>query len=217
VLSQAQKAKINEIKAKYEKKGMKEIHGNDGVWRPKIIGEVLRGIYLRVETDADNWNRNKYYFDDKGKTLDQEGHPIALNGEIAVFGSVVFDDRMRRLPTGADLAIIYCGEQRNPGKKNPTKLFTIMSDQSPGNELNASHEPAPEMRQADYPAAQELIKDCITYLADEGKKNPTPAEIVNYAKKLINDSDEPDTQILTEVKILMAEKEKALKNEEGKQ
>ena len=181
--------------------------GQSGALDP--LARPLGGLYRVLQ--------NKYYFDDKGKTLDQEGHPIALNGEIAVFGSVVFDDRMRRLPTGADLAIIYCGEQRNPGKKNPTKLFTIMSDQSPGNELNASHEPAPEMRQADYPAAQELIKDCITYLADEGKKNPTPAEIVNYAKKLINDSDEPDTQILTEVKILMAEKEKALKNEEGKQ
>jgi hypothetical protein len=217
VLSQAQKQKIREIKAKYEKEGMKEVHGNDGVWRPKTIGEVLRGIYLRVETDADNWNRNKYYFDDKGKTLDQDGQPIALNGEIAVYGSVVFDDRMRRLPTGADVAIIYCGEQRNPGKKNPTKLFTIMSDMSPGGCDTVSSQPAPEMKKADYPAAQELIKDCVTFLADEGNPNPSPVEIVNYAEKLINDSDEPDTQILTEVKILMAEKEKALKNEGGNQ
>jgi hypothetical protein len=216
VLSQAQKTKIKEIKAKYEKEGMKEVHGNDGVWRPKTIGEVLRGIYLRVEPAADNWNRNKYYFDDKGKTLDQDGHPISLNGEIAVFGSVVFDDRMRRLPTGADVAIIYCGEQRNPGKKNPTKLFTIMSNLSPGEADNPLLQPAPEMKRAHYPAAQELIKDCKTFLNDEGNKNPTPAEIVNYAEKLINDSEDPDTQLLSEVKILMAEEEKSLKNEGGK-
>jgi len=215
MLSQSQKNKIREIKQQYEQAGLKEVHGNDGVWRPKVTGEVLEGYYLRKEAEADNWNRDKYYFDDQGKTLDPDGQRIAINNEIAVFGSVVFDERMRRVPIGAKVAIIYCGEQRNPGKKNPTKLFTIMSDQYPGEIDQASSQSAPEMKRADYPAAQEVIKDCKTFLNNEGNNNPAPGEIVQYAEKLINDSDGPDTQLLSEVKILMAEEEKSLKNEEG--
>lgn len=216
MLSKAQKAKIREIKQKYEQAGMKEVHGNDGVWRPKQSGEVLEGFYLRVETNADNWNRNKYYFYDKGKTLDQDGQPIAINDEISVYGSVVFDERMRRVPTGARVAIIYCGEQANPGKKNPTKLFTLMSDQTPREDNAPKNEKkAQKMEENDYHAARELIKDCKTFLADEGNKNPSPTEIVKYAENLINDSDNPDRKLLSEVKILMAEEEKTRKEATG--
>lgn len=214
-LSQAQKNKIKELKAQFEREGMKEVHGNDGVWRPKVFGEVLRGIYLRMEPDADNWNRNKYFFDDKGQTKDPDGEPIALKGEIAVFGSVVFDDKMRKIPVGANVAIIYCGEQANPGKKSATKLFTIMSTHITTPQGESEENSTVTMKKTEYPAAEDLIKDCITLLADEGNKNPTPEEIVDYATKVINDSPEPDTRTLNQVKIIMAEKVKAQKKKEA--
>lgn len=211
MLSQAQKAKIKTIKQEYERNGFKEIHGNDGVWRPRTTGEVLEGVYLRVEPNADNWNRNKYFFDDQGKTLDLDGQPIALNGEVAVYGSVVFDDKMKKIRTGVNVAIIYCGEQANPGKKNATKLFTIMGKTNPDQVKDSS-----PMKQRDYPEARELIRDCRTFLGSEGKHNPTPTDIVKYAEKLINDSDDPNHKLLQEVKIIMAEDEKARKEQDVK-
>lgn len=214
-LTQAQKNKIKEIKAQFEREGMKEVHGNDSVWRPKVFGEVLRGIYLRMEPDSDNWGRNKYFFDDKGQTKDKDGEPIALKGEIAVFGSVVFDDKMRKIPVGANIAIIYCGEQANPGKKSATKLFSIMSTHITTSQSESEENSKTSMKKTEYPAAEELIKDCKTLLADEGNKNPTPNDIVDYATKLTNESPEPDTQTLNEVKILMAEEVKAQKKKEA--
>ncbi|WP_321422796.1 hypothetical protein [uncultured Methanobacterium sp.] len=213
-LNQAQKNKIKEIKAQFEREGMKEVHGNDGVWRPKIFGEVLRGIFLRMEPDSDNWGRNKYFFDDKGQTKDQDGEPIALKGEIGVFGSVVFDDKMRKIPVGAEVGIIYCGEQANPGKKSATKLFSIMSKRTTSQTVSEENS-TNTMKKTEYPAAEELIKDCKTLLADEGNKNPTPNDIVNYATKLTNESPEQDTQTLNEVKILMAEEVKSQKKKEA--
>jgi hypothetical protein len=215
VLSQAQKNKIKTIKARYEGEGMREVHGRDGVWRPKIVGEVLKGVYLRVEANADNWNRNKYFFDDKCQTKDQDGQPIALKGEIAVFGSVVFDDKMSRIPTGADVAIIYCGEKANLGKKNPTKLFDIMSKKiiKPSEESNPK--PRPEMKQVDKPAARELIRDCVTFLQDDGNYDPTPKDIMKYAEKLVKDGDDQDPQLLKDVESILDEKEKARKKREG--
>ena len=106
---------------------MTEIKPPDGLWRPKIVGEFLEGKYLEMEPNADNYNRNKYYFSDTGKLKDEQGNSIGVKGRIAVFGSVTLDDLMLRVPLGTDVGIIYEGEKINRGKKRPTKLFSLMS------------------------------------------------------------------------------------------
>jgi len=209
-MSKAQREKIKAIKKGYEAKGMKEIKAPDGVWRPKIIGEVLEGEYLEREEDADSYHRNKYYFTDNG-TLKDNGRPVGLQGRVAVFGSITLDERMSMIPIGANVAIIYCGEKVNPGFKAPTKLFTVMSDQeiepedkdSPSQET--SHEPGPGMAMvADDPRARELIKDCKTFLDSEGNKNPSILDIAGYAEKIIQSEDEPDLELLDHVHIVLA-------------
>lgn len=219
-MSKAQKEKIKAIKKGYEAKGMKEIKAPDGTWRPKRIGEVLEGEYLEREEDADNYHRNKYYFTDNG-TLKENGRPVGLNGRVAVFGSITLDERMSMIPIGANVAIIYCGEKVNPGFKNPTKLFTVMSDQEieiTPEEPTLEEDEKPVNLGVDDPMARELIRDCITLLKSDGNHNPTEADIADYAEKLINESDEPDRGLLTNVQLILAEevKKKKTGEEEGK-
>jgi len=202
---------------------MKEIKAPDGIWRPKTIGEVLEGEYLEREEDADNYHRNKYHFTDNGQLKDPNGRPVGLKGKVAVFGSITLDERMSMIPIGANVAIIYCGEQVNQGFKAPTKLFTVMSDQEI--ELTTEEEKIPEEVKSpqanlgvDDPMARELIRDCITLLKSDGNHNPTEADIAEYAEKLINESDEPDRGLLTNVQLILAEelKKKKTEEEEGK-
>lgn len=220
MLSKVQREKIKSIKREYEKKGMKEIKVPDGVWRPKNVGEVLEGEYLEREENADSYNRNKYHFTDNGQLKDSNGRPVGLKGRVAVFGSITLDDRMSRIPIGANVVIIYCGEKVNPGFKQPTKLFTVMSDE----EIEITPEPTLEADDkpvnlgVDDPMARELIRDCITLLKSDGNHNPTEADIAEYAEKLINESDEPDRGLLTNVQLILAEEVKKKKSdeEEGK-
>jgi hypothetical protein len=218
MLSKVQQEKIRSIKQGYEHKGMKEVKARDGVWRPKNIGEVLEGEYLEREEDADSYHRNKYHFTDNGMLKDSNGRPVGIDGRVAVFGSITLDERMSKIPIGANVAIIFCGEKVNPGFKNPTKLFTVMSNQeieiTPEEESITEEDKNAQIIGVDDPQARELIKDCITYLKDEGNHNPTEEEIAEYAKKLIYDSDEPNRELLTNVQLILAEKVKKKKAEE---
>lgn len=205
-MSKAQREKIKAIKKGYEAKGMKEVKAPDGVWRPKVIGEVLEGEYLEREEDADSYHRNKYYFTDNG-TLKDNGKPVGLNGRVAVFGSITLDERMSMIPIGANVAIIYCGEKVNPGYRKPTKLFTVMSDQeieiteetsNPGKTGSVAAMPT------DDPRARELIRDCKTFLDSEGKTNPSILEIAEYAEGIIEADETPDPELLDHVHIVLA-------------
>lgn len=200
-LSRAQKEKIRKIKRGYEQKGLREIKGIDGVWRPNTIGEVLEGEYLEFEENADSYNRNKYTFTDNGQLKDSSGKPVGLEGRVSIFGSVTLDDKMKRIPIGASVAIIFCGEKINQGVKNPTKLFTVMSDneEEPEEETNSS-----EIMPQDDPMARDLIKDCETFLDSEGKKNPSILDIANYAQKILQEDDNPDEQLLDQVHTILA-------------
>lgn len=214
-LTQSQKAKIKEIKRKYEQEGMKEIKGRDGVWRPTVIGESFKGEYLECVPDADNYHRNKYIFSDDGQLKDPNGRPVGQDDHLALFGGVALDDRMSWIPIGSQVAIIYCGEKPNPGYKNPTKLFTVMSDReldvpvdtTPTTQRDESESTTPEhsnLNNFDDPRAREMIKDCKTFLDSEGKKNPTILEIADYAEEIINSEDEPDERLLDGVQIILA-------------
>lgn len=204
MMSKVQREKIKAIKREYVKKGMKEVKAPDGVWRAKRIGEVLEGEYLEREEDADSYHRNKYFFTDNGQLKDN-GRPVGMNGRVAVFGSITLDDRMSMIPIGANVAIIYCGEKVNPGFKQPTKLFTVMSDKE--NEIT---EDSPQQSTTktglgiDDPMAREMIRDCKTFLDSEGNKNPSILDIANYAEELINTEDEPNLQLLDNVQLILA-------------
>lgn len=211
-LTQSQRAKIKEIKTKYEQEGMKEIKGRDGVWRPTVIGESFKGEYLECVPDADNYHRNKYIFSDDGQLKDSNGRPVGQDGHLALFGGVALDDRMSWIPIGSQVAIIYCGEKPNPGYKNPTKLFTVMSDRELDVPVDTTpsareEEPAPksnDLNNFDDPLAREMIKDCKTFLDSEGIKNPTPLDIAGYAEEIINSEDEPDERLLDGVQTILA-------------
>lgn len=219
-MSKAQREKIKAIKREYEQEGLKEVKGRDGIWRPTDIGESFKGEYLECVPDADNYHRNKYIFSDNDGFKDSTGRPVGLDGCIGLFGSITLDDRMAWIPIGAKVGIIYCGERVNPGFKRPTKLFTVMSDE----EIEISPEPTLESDDkpvnlgVDDPMARELIKDCITLLKSDGNHNPKEADIAEYAEKLINESEEPDRGLLTNVQLILAEelKKKKTEEEEGK-
>lgn len=204
VLSKVQMAKIEAIKKEYEKQGLKEIKAPDGVWRPKVIGDTFRSKYLDFEPDADNYHRNKYTFADDGQLKDEEGRPVGLKGHIYLFGSTTLDDPMALIPIGSDVGIIYCGEKVNPGFKQPTKLFFVMSNQ----EKEVSDSPGKPAAKpglgVDDPAARETIRDCKTFLDSEGKKNPSILDIANYAEELINSEEEPNLELLDNVQLILA-------------
>jgi hypothetical protein len=207
-----QRAKIKEIKEEYERDGLKEIKGRDGVWRPTVVGETFRGEYLERVPDADNYHRNKYVFSDEQELKDNRGRLLGLEGKISVFGGVTMDDRMEWIPLGAQVAIIYCGEKANPGIKNPTKLFTVMSDReldinevaTPKTEKPDAKGGASNLTGFDDPEAREMIKDSRTFLDSEGKKNPTILEVADYAEKLVKSEDKPNLQLLENVQIILA-------------
>nr|WP_319372493.1 hypothetical protein [uncultured Methanobacterium sp.] len=205
MLSKAQREKIEAIKREYEKQGLKEIKAPDGIWRPKIIGETFRSKYLAFEPDADNYHRNKYTFADDGQLKDENGRPVGLKGHIYLFGSITLDDPMALIPIGADVGIIYCGERVNPGFKQPTKLFTVMSDKENEITEDSPQQSTPKTGLGmDDPMAREMIRDCKTFLDSEGNKNPSILDIANYAEELINSEDEPNLGLLDNVQLILA-------------
>jgi len=202
-MTRAQKEKIKEIKRKYEQQGLREIKGRDGVWRPSIIGETLEGEYLEFEEDADSYHRNKYTFKDTGELKDESGKPVGLEGCISIFGSVALEDKMKRIPIGANVAIIFEGEKINQGFKNPTKLFTVMSNQEVEVEEETPRESKATMA-LDAPNAREMIRDCKTFLDSEGIKNPSILEIAEYAEGIIEGDEKPDLELLDHVHTILA-------------
>ena len=206
VLSKAQMAKIEAIKREYEKQGLKEVKAPDGVWRPKVIGDTFRSKYLDFEPDADNYHRNKYTFADDDQLKDEEGRPVGLKGHIYLFGSTTLDDPMALIPIGSEVGIIYCGERVNPGFKQPTKLFFVMSDKVKEiTEESSAQSTSKTGLGVDDPAAREMIRDCKTFLDSEGKKNPSILQIADYAEELINSEDEPNLQLLDNVQLILAQ------------
>lgn len=93
-----------------DKTGYKKVESK--VWKPTQENEELAGTY-KGQTQSVEYSNVVYHIENK-------------EGEFAVFGSTILNDKMRNIVAGTEIIIIYLGLQENKKQgQNDIKLFEV--------------------------------------------------------------------------------------------
>lgn len=161
----------NELK-KLEKDGWERVPDPDNEsWNPQVIGDEVTGTYLNMDTNVGRNHSNLYIIQKE-------------NGElIGVFGTVILDKKMKTVPTGWEVKIIFEGTKASKPPKKPLKLFQVFK--RPGDEEEPKDQKTQfKMNPHDDPEARQNIDEITETLIKENRPPSTDKEILERAKKM---------------------------------
>ena len=90
---------------------------NPTVWKPAQDGDMIEGKLVNKQPSP-RYDNQIYHIETKS------------NGQLAIFGTTVLDDRMAYVNVGESVRITYKGTQKN-SKGQDTKIFKVERQKPP--------------------------------------------------------------------------------------
>ena len=86
-----------------------------GIWKPEKEGDTIEGVLIGKEADRGSFGSYIYNIE------------TVAGQHLGVWGSTVLDDRMKYVPVGSRIRIVFKGIERN-AKGQPIKIFAVQVD-----------------------------------------------------------------------------------------
>lgn len=150
---------------------------DDEIWRPEVKGDEITGIYLEKEEDVGIHHTNLY-------TLQREDGDC-----VGVFGTVGLDRKMKEVPIGWLVKIVFEGTRPSKPPRKPFKVFRVFK--KPIEEGGDDVEKTPfQMNPHDDPEARKAIQEITDILIGENKPPQSDRDIMERAKQMHIDNKE---------------------------
>jgi hypothetical protein len=102
-----------------EEDGWETIQGLDNLFRPENIGDTVKGVYVKHESDV-GINHSEVY------TLEEENEEDPENPIIhVVYGTTDLNNKFERIDIGMEVGIVYKGEKPAKPPHKPFKMFEV--------------------------------------------------------------------------------------------
>jgi hypothetical protein len=155
---------------------------NEG-WCPQEKGDKLQGIYINKREGVGLNNATLY-------TIKND------EGEWVVFGSVALNNKLKNVPIGYEVGIIYQGEKPSKPPKKPFKMFQVFRravGSKSEKEKEPETQPKPQMNLEDDSSTWAII-DGISLKLEEKHEKINEKNITAMALKMRNDPTEDFTK-----------------------
>ncbi|MCE7697824.1 MAG: hypothetical protein K8E24_002970 [Methanobacterium paludis] len=147
-------------------------------WCPKEKGEQLQGIYINKRENVGLNHANMY-------TIKNE------DGEWVVFGTEALNNKLKNVPIGYEVGIIYMGEKPTQPPKKPFKMFKVFR-----RAVGSKKEKEPKQPQMNLEDDSETwaIIDGISLKLEDKHEKINEKNITAMALKMRNDPTEDFTK-----------------------